>query len=155
MIWLCLFIKQCTITVTLTFDLWRSNYFCLWIDYDPISVLYQFQIDMSTNSRDIKYQNIEKFLFLITERLVFMATKKTLLGRFSRKTFGMVLGPEYISWHKIRTIGPVLWPVHREQTDKHANRGDQHTLRKSKISQSKNMNMIWNYIHNYLCNINS
>ena len=107
----------------------------LWIDYDPISVLYQFQIDISTNSREIKYQNIEKSLSLISERLVSMATTK-ITGPISRKTFGMVLGPEYISWRKIRTIRPVLWPVHREQTDKHANRGDHHTLRKSKISQS-------------------
>ena len=48
----------------------------LWIDYDPISVLYQIQSDISTNSREIKYQNIEKSLSLIIERLVSMATKK-------------------------------------------------------------------------------
>ena len=29
-----------------------------WIDYDPISVLYKFQMDISTNSREIKYQNM-------------------------------------------------------------------------------------------------
>ena len=41
-------------------DLWpmKVNYF-LWIDYQPISVLYKFDIDTSTNSREIKYLNIE------------------------------------------------------------------------------------------------
>ena len=41
-------------------DLWpmKVNYF-LWIDYKPISVLYKFEIDTSTNSREIKYLNIE------------------------------------------------------------------------------------------------
>ena len=51
----CTFKKKCTVPVTLTFDLWR------WIDYDPRSVLYEFQIDISTNSREIKYQNIGRF----------------------------------------------------------------------------------------------
>ena len=61
------------------------------------------------------------------------------MGLFSPKHFAIVLGPEYISWHKIRTIGPVLWPVHRELTDKcrrQTNRGDQYTLQKSTILQS-------------------
>ena len=41
-------------------DLWpmKVNYF-LWIDYQPISVLYKFEIDTSTNSREIKYLNIK------------------------------------------------------------------------------------------------
>ena len=29
-----------------------------WIEYNPISILYKFQIDISSNSREIKYQNI-------------------------------------------------------------------------------------------------
>ena len=61
------------------------------------------------------------------------------MSLFSLKHFAIVVGPEYISWHKIRTIGPVLWPVHREQTDKcsrQTNRGDQYTLQKSTILQS-------------------
>ena len=37
-------------------DLWKS--FFQWIDHDPISVLYEFQIDISTNSWEIKYQNM-------------------------------------------------------------------------------------------------
>ena len=41
--------------VTLTFDLSKSIFF-RWIDNDPISVLYEFQIDISTNSWEIKYQ---------------------------------------------------------------------------------------------------
>ena len=49
------FKKQRTVPVTLTFD----GQFCVWIDYDPISVLYGFQIDISTNNREIKYRNIE------------------------------------------------------------------------------------------------
>ena len=58
-------------------DLWPMKVkLFLWIDYDPISVLYQIQSDMSTNSREIKYQNIEKSLSLIIEWLVSMATKK-------------------------------------------------------------------------------
>ena len=48
----CTFKKQCTVPVTLTFDL------SIWIDNDPISVLYEFQIDISTNSWEIKYQNM-------------------------------------------------------------------------------------------------
>ena len=53
----CAFKKQCTVPVTLTFDLWKAMFF-QWIDNDPISVLYEFQIDISTNSWEIKYQNI-------------------------------------------------------------------------------------------------
>ena len=53
----CTFKKQCTVPVTLTFDLWKSIFF-QWIDNDPISVLYEFQIDISTNSWEIKYQNM-------------------------------------------------------------------------------------------------
>ena len=37
--------------------LWRSIFF-QWIEYNPISILYKFQIDISSNSREIKYQNI-------------------------------------------------------------------------------------------------
>ena len=52
----CTFKKQCIVPVTLTFDLWK---FCFqWIDNDPISVLYEFQIDISTNSWEIKYQTM-------------------------------------------------------------------------------------------------
>ena len=53
----CTFKKQCTLPETLTFDLWRSIFF-LWIEYNPISILYKFQINISSNSREIKYQNI-------------------------------------------------------------------------------------------------
>ena len=40
-------------------DIWpmKVNVF-QWIDNDPISVLYEFQIDISTNSWAIKYQNM-------------------------------------------------------------------------------------------------
>ena len=40
-------------------DLWpmKVNVF-QWIDNDPISVLYEFKIDISTNSWEIKYQNM-------------------------------------------------------------------------------------------------
>ena len=82
----------------------------VYIDCDPISVLYKFQMDMFTNSREIKNQNIEKSLSLIIERS--MATK--LPG--PRKHFVMVLEPEYINWHTIRAIGPVLWPVQGSRT---------------------------------------
>ena len=34
------------------------SYESQWIDNDPISVLYEFQIDISTNSWEIKYQNM-------------------------------------------------------------------------------------------------
>ena len=41
-------------------DLWPMKVkLCWWIDYNPISVLYEFQIDISTNSREIKYRNIK------------------------------------------------------------------------------------------------
>ena len=36
----------------------KVNYF-LWIYYQPMSILYKFEIDISTNSREIKYLNIE------------------------------------------------------------------------------------------------
>ena len=49
----CTLKKQCTVPVTLTFDLWMSMFF-QWLD----SVLYEFQIDISTNSWEIKYQNM-------------------------------------------------------------------------------------------------
>ena len=54
-----IFKKQCTVPVTLTFEgqTYEVNFF--WgIDNDPISVVYEFQIYISTNSREIKYQNI-------------------------------------------------------------------------------------------------
>ena len=39
-------------------DLWHMKVnFCLWIENDPVSVLYD-QIDISTNSPEIKYQNM-------------------------------------------------------------------------------------------------
>ena len=64
--------------------------------------------------------------------------------RFQKKKICVVLEPEYIICQKIRTIGPVVWPVHREltdrqtnrQTDRQTNRGDQYTLQKSTILQS-------------------
>ena len=37
-------------------DIWPIK--VIWIDNDPISVLYEFQIDISTNSWEIKYQNM-------------------------------------------------------------------------------------------------
>ena len=60
----CTFKKQCTVPVTLTFDLWKSMFF-QWIDNDPISVLYEFQIDISTNSWEIKYQNMGKAFYML------------------------------------------------------------------------------------------
>ena len=59
----CTFKKQCTVPVTLTFDISRSMF--LWIDNDPIRVLYEFQIDISTNSRAIKYQNMGIGLYML------------------------------------------------------------------------------------------
>ena len=38
--------------------------------------------------------------------------------RFQKKKIWKVLEPAYISCQKIRTIGPVVWPVDREPTDK-------------------------------------
>ena len=32
--------------------------FFQWIEYNPISILYKFQINIYSNSREIKYQNI-------------------------------------------------------------------------------------------------
>ena len=60
------FKKQCTVHVTLTFDLWKSIF--QWIDNDPISVLYEFQIDISTNSWEIKYQNMGVDLLHVKRR---------------------------------------------------------------------------------------
>ena len=49
----CTFKKQCSVPVTLTLS---KSIFFRWIDNDPVSVLYEFQIDISTNSWEIKYQ---------------------------------------------------------------------------------------------------
>ena len=43
--------------IDLKFDIWKTI-FVQWIDSDPISVLYEFEIDISTNSWEIKYQNM-------------------------------------------------------------------------------------------------
>ena len=48
----CAFKKQCTVPMTLAFDLWKS--ICLWIEYNPISILYTFQSNISYNSRENK-----------------------------------------------------------------------------------------------------
>ena len=50
-------------------DLWhmKDNFF-QWIDSDPISVLSEFQIDISTNSWEIKYQNMGKGLLHVKRR---------------------------------------------------------------------------------------
>ena len=58
------------------------------------------------------------------------------LIRFHKKKNWEVLEPEYIICQKFETIGPVVWPVDREptdrqtnrQTDRRTNRGDQYTL---------------------------
>ena len=63
----CTFKKQSTVPVTLTLDLWKSMFF-QWIDHDPISVLFEFQIDDSTNSWEIKYQNMGIGLWNVKRR---------------------------------------------------------------------------------------
>ena len=50
--------------VPLTYE---SHFFQL-IDNDPISVLYEFQIDISTNSWEIKYQNMDTGLLHVKRR---------------------------------------------------------------------------------------
>ena len=39
-------------------DRWHMKVFFVLIDNDPISGIYEFQIDISSNSREIKYQNM-------------------------------------------------------------------------------------------------
>ena len=63
----CTFKKQCTVHVTLTFDLWKSMFF-QWFNNDPMSVLYEFQIDISTNGWEIKYQNMGIGLLQVKRR---------------------------------------------------------------------------------------
>ena len=41
-------------------DLWPMKVFFQWIEYNPRSILYKFQIDISSNCREIKYQNIDQ-----------------------------------------------------------------------------------------------
>ena len=68
----CTFKKQCTVPVTLTFDLWKiyERHFFQWIDSDPISVLYEFQIDISTNSWEIKYLNMGTCLLHVNNKAI-------------------------------------------------------------------------------------
>ena len=50
-------------------DLWPIKVnFVRWIDNDSISVLYEFQIDISTNSWEIKYQNMSIGLLHVKRR---------------------------------------------------------------------------------------
>ena len=37
---------------------YEGQVFFQWIEYNHMSILYKFQIDISSNSREIKYQNI-------------------------------------------------------------------------------------------------
>ena len=53
----CTFKILCTVPVTLTFNLWRSIFCSYWVQ-PYVNILYKFQIDISSNSREIKYQNI-------------------------------------------------------------------------------------------------
>ena len=53
----CTFKKQYTVPVTLTFDLWRTIFDVNWVQTYKYPV-YLFQIDISSNSREIKYQNV-------------------------------------------------------------------------------------------------
>ena len=111
----------------------------LSIDYDPISVLYQIQSAMSTNSREIKYQNIAKSLCLIIEWLVSMATKK--IRRFD-------FHDKFLPWFSDQNASAVkksgrsdqYWGLYivqlRTNGDRQTNRGDQYTLQKSTILQS-------------------
>ena len=64
----CTFKEQCTVPVTLTFDLSKSIYNDPIRAYKQISVLYEFQIDISTNSWEIKYQNMSIGLLHVKRR---------------------------------------------------------------------------------------
>ena len=46
-----------------------------WVEFTPMIALHKFQSDISTNSREIEDQNIEKSPSLIIARLVSMATR--------------------------------------------------------------------------------
>ena len=104
-----------------------------------ISVLYQIQSDMSTNSREIKYQNIEKSLSLIIEWLVSRATQK--IRRFD-------FHDKFLPWFSDQNAPAVkksgrsdqYWGLYivqlRTNGDRQTNRGDQYTLQKSTILQS-------------------
>ena len=63
----CTFKKQCTVPCDI--DLWpMKDIFFQWIDNDHVSVLYEFQIDISTNSWVIKYQNMGTGLLHVKRR---------------------------------------------------------------------------------------
>ena len=58
-------------------DLWPVKVKLIyWVEYKPMIALHKFQSDISTNSREIEDQNIEKSPSLIIARLVSMATNK-------------------------------------------------------------------------------
>ena len=47
-------------------DLWPMKVKLFWwIDYDPISAMYNFQIYISTNNREIKYRNMGIGLYML------------------------------------------------------------------------------------------
>ena len=67
-------------------DLWPMKVKLIyWVEYKPMIALHKFQSDISTNSREIEDQNIEKSPSLIIARLVSMATKKTADSIFLKK----------------------------------------------------------------------
>ena len=111
----CTFKNLCTIPATLAFE----GQLFLWIDYQSISVMYKCQSDISTNSRVIKYQNVEKIPISHHWAIGFHGNKNKLLHQFNNKKFARVLGTRIhrLSKESI-TIGPVLWPVHCAKTDK-------------------------------------
>ena len=109
----------------------------------------KFQIDMFTNSRDIKYQNIEKSLSLIIERLVSMANKNNTRpifttnfchgnwNRIHQLTQNQSDRTCIVAcvWFKDRKLGDQqTWQKSKiSQSNKQTDHGDQYTLRKSKI----------------------
>ena len=86
----CTFKKQCTVPVTLTFDIWRSHFFSELI---TISVLYEFQID--------KYRNMGVGLLHAKLKYVLFSSMAAILNISNCSRVATCHPPGIVHWDSI------------------------------------------------------